>query len=259
MIDAHCHLNNPDMLEQVPAMLERMAAAGVTGAVVAGYDLPSSYRAVELAQRYPQLRAVIGVHPHDSDTIDDALINELRELARAPQVLAIGEIGLDYHYDHSPREVQRTGFRQQLALAAELGLPVVIHEREAIDDALQIMDAEGGWARGGHWHCGSVEPEIGLQIATHMYVGIAGWVTFKKAENIRALAAALPLQRILLETDAPYLAPIPHRGKTNEPAHLPLIAAAVAELHGVTVAEVAEQTGVNTVGAFLRWGVTAGL
>ncbi len=253
MIDAHCHLNNPEMMESTAAMLQRMAAVGVTGAVVAGYDLPSSYRAVELAQRYPQLRAVIGVHPHDSDTIDDALIDELRALARAPQVLAIGEIGLDYHYDHSPREVQRVGFHRQLVLAAELGLPVVIHEREAIDDALQIMDAEGGWARGGHWHCGSVEPEIGLHIAQHMYIGIAGWVTFKKAENIRALATAIPLERMLLETDTPYLAPIPHRGKTNEPSYIPLIAAAVAELHGVTAAEVGTQTAANVGRAFGRF------
>ncbi len=253
MIDAHCHLNNPEMLELVPAMLQRMTAAEVTGAVVAGYDLASSYRAVELARQYPQLRAVVGVHPHDSDIIDDALIDELRMLARAPQVLAIGEIGLDYHYDHSPREVQREGFRRQLALAAELNLPVVIHERAAIDDALMIMDAEGGWARGGHWHCGSVEPEIGLRIAQHMYVGIAGWVTFKKADNIRALAAAIPLERMLLETDSPYLAPIPHRGKSNEPSYIPLIAAAVAELHGVTAEEVGAQTAANVGRAFGRW------
>ena len=133
----------------------------------------------------------------------------LRALAGEPEVVAIGEIGLDYYYDHSPREVQREAFRRQLALAAAVRLPIVIHEREAVDDVLAILDAEDGWVRGGVWHCCSVAAETAVHISHALYLGIAGWITFKKGENIRALARAVPLARLLVETDAPILPPCP--------------------------------------------------
>jgi TatD DNase family protein len=255
MIDAHTHLNDPRLLPHADALVTRMRSAGVSGALVVGYDVPSSAAAVELAQRYPGvLRAAVGLHPHDASALDDATLAALRGLAQQPGVVAWGEIGLDYHYDHSPRDVQREAFRRQLAAAAAVGLPVVIHEREAAPDALAILDEEGWPAAGCEWHCCSVTVDLAVQIARRCYVGIAGWITFPKSENLRDLVRAVPLERILLETDAPYLAPVPHRGKSNEPAYVPLVAEAVAALKGVSPADVERITTANILAAFPRWG-----
>jgi TatD DNase family protein len=254
MIDAHCHLNDTRMLPQADALVARMADAGVTGALVVGFDVPSSHAAVELAASHPGvLYAAIGVHPHDSKDLDADGLDALRALAARPGVVAIGEIGLDYHYDHSPRDVQREACRRQLALAAEVGLPVVLHEREATEDLVDILDAEGGWARGGEWHCCAVEPELGPRIARDFFVGIAGWVTFPKMEGIRALVRAVPLDRLLAETDAPYLAPVPYRGKPNEPAYVRLVARAIAEVKGIPAEDVERCTADNVRRAFPRW------
>ena len=253
MIDAHCHLNDPRLLPQVDELLARISDAGVTGALVVGYDVPSSRQAVELARRHPALRAAVSVHPHESKDLDAAALAELAELAREPEVVAYGEIGLDFHYDHSPRDVQREAFRRQLALTAELNLPIVIHEREAAEEVMAILDAEDGWARGGEWHCCSVTPELAVTIAERLYIGIAGWITFPKAENIRALARVVPLERMLVETDAPYLAPVPYRGKTNEPAYVRITAQALAELKGISYPEVERITDENVMRAFPRW------
>jgi len=254
MIDAHCHLNDPRLVPEIEALLAHMTDAGVGGALVVGCDVDSSRIAVELAARYPRLlRAAVGMHPHDSQYLDDAALNALRELGRRPEVVAFGEIGLDFHYDHSPRAAQCDAFRRQLALARELGLPVIIHEREAADEAMAIMDAEDGWALGGHWHCCSVDAALACDIARHFYIGIAGWITFPKAENIRAIARAVPLERLVIESDAPYISPVPHRGKPNEPAYVSITAQALAQVKEVTRAHVEEITRRNTLAAFPRW------
>ena len=254
MIDSHTHLNDPRLLAHVDELLARMTAAHIGGALLVGYDLPSSRVAVDLAARYPLLlRAAVGVHPHDSKDLDDAALDALRELARQPLVVAIGEIGLDFHYDHSPREAQRQAFRRQLALAAELGLPIIIHEREAVEETMHIMDEQQGWALGGTWHCCSTSPEQALTIARALYLGIAGWITFKQADNIRALARAVPLDRLLLETDAPYITPVPHRGTPNEPAYIHFTAQALADLKEMPLEEVEKITEHNTYQAFPRW------
>ena len=255
MIDAHCHLNDPRLLPQVESLLARMHAAGVTGALVVGYDVPSSRQAVALARQYPELRAAIGVHPHESRLLDDAALVELAALAACPEVVAIGEIGLDYYYDHSPRDIQRAAFQRQLALAADQGLPIVIHEREAAGDVMAILDAEAGWACGGVWHCCSVAPELAVEIARRLFLGIAGWITFPKLADIRTLASMAPLERLLTETDAPYLTPVPHRGHPNEPAYVPLVVAALADARGITPEEVERHTTENIVRAFPRWNV----
>lgn len=256
MIDAHCHLNDPRLLPDVDDLVARMAQHGVQGALVVGYDLPSSRQAVALARQFPHcLRAAVGLHPHDSKELTPAMLADFATLARESEVVAYGEIGLDFHYDHSPRDVQRDAFRRQLALASEVELPVIIHEREAADDVMTMLDAEDGWARGGAWHCCSVSPELAVIIAQRFYVGIAGWVTFPKAENIRALVRAVPLERLLIETDAPYLAPVPFRGKPNEPAHVRLVAQAVAEIKGIAPADVEQETAVNARRAFPRWAM----
>jgi len=255
MIDAHCHLNDPRLLPQVETLLARMQAAGVTGALVVGYDLPSSRQAVELASQFPALRAAIGVHPHESRDLDAVTLEALAELATRPEVVAIGEIGLDYYYDHSPRDIQREAFHRQLALAARCQLPIVIHERESSAEVIAILQAEDGWARGGSWHCCSVTPELAVAIADRLYVGIAGWITFPKMETVRALARVVPLARMLVETDAPYLTPVPHRGHPNEPAYVRLTAETLAHEHGVTLEEVEIQTTNNIARAFPRWEV----
>ncbi|HEY3378043.1 MAG TPA: TatD family hydrolase [Armatimonadota bacterium] len=257
MIDAHTHLNDPRLLPEIDPLLARMLHAGVTGALVVGYDLASSRTAVDLAARYPQyLRAAIGVHPHDSKDVDQETLTALRALAQQPGVVAYGEIGLDFYYDHSPRDVQRDAFGRQLALAVELELPIIIHEREAVDEVMAVLDAEGGWALGGAWHCCSVAPQLAVQIAQSFYVGIAGWITFAKGDNIRALAQAVPLARLLLETDAPYITPVPYRGKPNEPSYVRLTAQALANVKGISLADVEEMTMANTRQAFPRWGDT---
>jgi TatD DNase family protein len=254
LIDAHAHLNDPRLLGDLDAVLARMDAAGVAGVLVVGCDLPSSRQAVELAMRYPaQIRAAIGVHPHESRLLDAGGLAALRDLGARPEVVAVGEIGLDFYYDHSPREVQREAFRQQLALAHELALPIIIHEREAADEVMGILTAEDGWACGGAWHCASVTPALAVEIARSLFVGIAGWITFKNADNIRALAQAVPLERLLVETDAPYITPVPHRGHRNEPAYVRLTAQALAEVQGVPVSRVEECTTQNVRQAFPRW------
>ncbi|MHB9130638.1 MAG: TatD family hydrolase [Armatimonadota bacterium] len=254
LIDSHTHLNDPAFHADMGDVLARMQEAGVSGALVVGYDMPSSRQAVELARLHPNmLRAAVGMHPHDSKDLDTEALAVLGELARLPEVVAYGEIGLDYHYDHSPRDMQREAFRRQLALAAECTLPVIIHEREAAEDVMAIMDEGGGWACGGSWHCCSVEVGLAEVIARSLFIGIAGWITFPKAENIRALARALPLERLLVETDCPYITPVPHRGKRNEPAFVRLTVQALAEVKGITLEDVESVTSENVPRAFPRW------
>jgi len=254
MIDAHTHLNDPRLEPNVEALLARMQEAGVQSALVVGYDVASSERAVSLARQYPDvLRAAVGVHPHESRDFDAAAAAALEELASQPEVVAIGEIGLDFHYDFSPRDAQRDAFRRQLELAARLGLPVVIHEREAVEEVLAILDAAGGWAGGGTWHCCDVTPDLAAGIARWLFIGIAGWITFPKSEGIRSLARAVPVGRLLIETDAPHLAPVPHRGKPNEPAYVRLVAEALAEVKGLPLSDLERATTENVLRAFPRW------
>ena len=255
MIDSHTHLNDPRLEPEIESLLARMREAGVTGAIVVGYDVPSSRKAIELARRYPEpLRASVGMHPHDAKDLDAAALDELERLAREPEVVAYGEIGLDFHYDNSPRDVQREAFGRQLEVAKRLGLPVIIHERSASEEALAIIEAHDARKLGGTWHCCSVEPEFAAGITPDFFVGIAGWISFPKADNIRALARAVPLERLLIETDCPYLTPVPYRGKRNEPAYVRLVAESLAEVKRVSVAEVERVTSENVGRAFPGWG-----
>lgn len=254
MIDSHSHLTDTRLCGEITHLLQRMAEAGVGQVLVVGNDLASSRAALALAREYPRLlRASLGVHPHEATTMSEEILQEFRLLAADPLVVAIGEIGLDYHYDFSPRPLQQTAFRAQITLAKELNLPLIIHEREAVDDIFAILDETAGWQCGGSWHCCSTELPAAQRIAEYFYLGIAGWVTFPKAQNIHTLAREMPLNRLLLETDAPYITPVPFRGKTNEPAYLQYTCAALAELQGTTAEEVAAVTNDNTRRAFPRW------
>lgn len=254
LIDTHCHFNHERLAGDISACLERASAADVREMIVVGFDSASNEQAVALAEQYaPALFAAVGVHPHDSKSWDTATEKRLRTLAENPRVVAIGEIGLDFHYDFSPREDQFAAFRAQMRLARETGLPVIIHCREAYTETLELLAAEQVDEIGGVMHCwaGSVE-EAGRTVDLGMALGFGGTLTFKNAEEIRVAARTVPQEALLVETDAPYLAPMPYRGKRNEPAYTRIVAEKLAELRGLSYAQVAALTTANARRIFHR-------
>jgi TatD DNase family protein len=256
LVDTHCHLDPQYFPSGPDEVLARARAAGVAGFVVIGVgsDLAPARAAVALAKRMTeQAGAAIGVHPHDALTLDDAAYAELARLAAEPEVVAVGEIGLDYHYDHSPRDVQRATFARLVGLARELKKPIVIHTRSAAADTLDILRSEGARDVGGVIHCFSEDRPFAEQALDLGFdVSFSGIVTFKTSLAIQEVARWAPLDRILVETDSPYLAPIPKRGKPNEPAYVVHTAHRVAELRGMPFEALAEATTVNAERAFRR-------
>jgi TatD DNase family protein len=257
LADTHCHLTLPHFDPDLQQVLTRAKEEGVYRILVPGLDLASSRRAVELAQRYPEIYAAVGIHPHNAKDWNHSTKGELRELAQSPKVVAIGEIGLDYYRDLSPREKQRSVFQDQLNLAREMELPVVIHNRNAIDD---LMDCIGPWSTSlpaslrsgsGVLHANSADLENTRKVLeVGFYIGIAGPITYQKAEVLRRVTAELPLKRVLLETDAPYLTPHPKRGKRNEPSYVQLIAQQCATLFEVSVNTISATTSQNATNLF---------
>lgn len=250
LVDSHCHLDDQQFDEDREAAIERARAAGVETlmAIGTGNGPPDLEAGVRLAERYPFMVATVGVHPHDAAKADDATFARLRELAGHPKVKALGEIGLDYHYDFSPRAVQRAVFERQLAIAAEAGLPVVIHTREAWEDTLALLDAH--WQGPGVMHCFTGDEQQARQALDRgFHLAFGGVLTFPKAEEVRQAARITPDDRLLVETDCPYLAPVPKRGKRNEPAFLVETVRRLAEVRGVPAEHIAEQTTRN----FRRW------
>jgi TatD DNase family protein len=256
LVDTHCHLDPKYFPAGPDEVLERARAAGVGGFVVIGVgnDLAPARAAVALARRIPERAgAAVGVHPHDAITLDDAVYAELAALAREPEVVAVGEIGLDFHYDHSPRDVQRATFARLVGLAREVNKPLVIHTRNAPADTLDVLIAEGARDVGGVIHCFSEDrPFAERALDLGFYVSFSGIVTFKTSVAIQEVARWAPADRILVETDSPYLAPIPKRGKPNEPAYVVHTARRVAELRGVALEALAEVTTANAERAFRR-------
>lgn len=249
--DTHCHLNHPDLYAEWHAALFRAQQSGVQRLILIGYDLESSRRAVELAEQSDALYAAVGIHPHDAAQCDTDSLQTLRELAAHPRVVAVGEIGLDFYRNLSPREAQYEAFHAQMQLAQSLSLPVVIHCREAYEEVLSILAQYP--AVQGVLHCFSGTAEQAQQgLELGYYLGIGGVVTFKSAESLRAIVRDMPRDRLLLETDAPYLAPHPYRGKRNEPAYLPLIAQQVAALWDMPLEQLSEITEANTQRLFQR-------
>ena len=247
LIDSHCHIDDARFDVDREAMLTRARAAGVEHFVTIGCDLETSRAAVALAQQHPFIVATVGVHPHEVKRIETTWYDELRSLARNKEVVAYGEIGLDYHYDHSPREVQRQRFREQVQLARELGLPIVIHTREAQEDTITILKEEKAGELGGVFHCFSGDAWLAKDaLDLGFYLSFSGVITFQNATMLRDIVKTVPLDRILVETDSPYLTPTPHRGKRNEPAYVRQVAEKIAELHGIGVQEVEEATTQNT-------------
>ncbi len=256
LIDTHCHLDPQYFPAGPDAVLERARAAGVAGFVVIGVgsDLAPARAAVALAARLPErVGASVGVHPHDATSLDDASYAELSALARDPNVVAVGEIGLDYHYDHSPRDQQRATFERLIALAREVNKPIVVHTREAATDTLDILAASGARDTGGIIHCFSEDLAFAKRaLDLGFYLSFSGIVTFKSATSVHEVAAAAPLDRILVETDSPYLAPVPLRGKPCEPSYVVHTAKRVAELRGIGMDELAAATTANAERAFRR-------
>lgn len=247
LIDTHCHLDMADYAPDLPAVLARAAAAGVCRIVTIGIDLASSRRAVELAASLPALSATVGIHPHHVAEASDGVYDELVRLATdaASLVAGYGEIGLDYAKPYAPPEVQRRHFARQLRLARDLALPVVIHDREAHEDCLTLL-REVALPAGGVMHCFSGDVAFARRVLDlGLFISIPGIVTFKNAVQLHEVVRALPLDRMVLETDGPFLAPVPRRGKRNEPALLPHIARAVAEVRGVAPADIARHTTAN--------------
>jgi len=249
LTDSHCHLDDKQFDADREATIERALAAGVATmlAVGSGDGPPDLEAGVRLAERYLAIYATVGIHPHEARKADPAALKHLAELCVNPKVVALGEIGLDYHYDFSPRETQRAIFAEQLRIARDARLPIVIHTREAWEDTLRLLEEHWtGTTAGGIMHCFSGGPdEARCVLDMGFHVSFAGVVTFPKALDMQRAARVVPLDRILIETDAPYLAPVPHRGKRNEPSFVAHTARKLAELRGESVETVAEAAVAN--------------
>ena len=240
--DSHCHLT----MSNASANLDRARAGGVAGFVVPGTKLDDAARTVDVASQTDDVWAAVGFHPHEAKDCDDAAFAEISRLAESERVVAIGEIGLDYHYMHSARDTQREVFMRHVALAKRLDLPVIVHNRESTDDLLELLtSAEAKGARGIlHSYTEGIEPARKL-LDLGYYISFSGIVTFRNADPLREVARALPHDAVLIETDTPYLAPVPHRGKENEPAYVVAVAELLAKLWSVPVEEVAARTTAN--------------
>jgi TatD DNase family protein len=244
-IDTHAHLEMEAFDSDREEVLKRAAEAGLTAIVTVGTTLTDCEKAVALARRYPPVYAAVGIHPHEVKGIDAETYDALRVLARQDKVVAIGEIGLDFFYNLSPQEVQLRRFAEQLDLAEELDMPVIIHDREAHAETLRILRLRKGRLR-GVLHCFSGDQTMAREcLEVGFYLSVAGPVTYRKADQLREVARNVPLDRLLIETDAPYLAPQPHRGKRNEPAYVVETAGCLAEIRGLPVGELIRLTAAN--------------
>lgn len=248
LVDTHCHLDFDKFDEDREAIVQRAAEYGVTRIIVPALDLQNCEAVLKLTEQYEGVFAAIGIHPNATAVLPDKWLQTIKTYAQQPKVVAIGEIGLDYYWDDSPKAAQHEALRQQLALAAALELPVIIHNREASADVVRLLAESplAGRARPGVLHSFSADWAT-AQAALDMgfYLGFTGPVTFKKAEELRQIVAKVPLERILVETDAPFLTPHPYRGKRNEPGYVRFVAEKIAEIRGMETAVFARQTTAN--------------
>ena len=256
LIDSHCHIDGEQFDTDRDEVVGRAKAAGVAAMLNVGTGDPSSddfRRAVAVAEKYENVYASVGVHPHDAKLYDDRAEAHLIELAQSEKVIAWGEIGLDFYYDHSPRKVQTEVFRRQIRTARKLQFPIIIHSRDANDETVEILSDEcsGDDFPGGVMHCFGGTPEMAeALLKLGFLISFAGNVTFKKSDNLRDVALVVPLERLLIETDCPFLTPVPVRGRRNEPAYVAHTAAFLAELYDVEPGVLAGQTSQNFLGFF---------
>ncbi|MGE7609906.1 TatD family hydrolase [Peribacillus frigoritolerans] len=246
LFDTHVHVNAEQFNEDLEDVIERAKEAGVDNMVVVGFDRPTIIRAMELIETYDFMYAAVGWHPVDAIDMTEDDLQWIEELSNHPKVVAIGEMGLDYHWDKSPKDVQMEVFRKQIRLAKKVRLPIIIHNREATADIVNILKEEEASRVGGIMHCFSGSAETALEcINMNFYISLGGPVTFKNAKKPKEVAAAVPLDRLLIETDCPYLAPHPYRGKRNEPSYVKLVAEQIAEIKQLTIEEVSQATTEN--------------
>jgi TatD DNase family protein len=247
LVDSHCHLDFPDFSSELDVILSRARASGISRVVTISTRVKKHAQILAIAESYPDVFCSVGTHPHHAANEPDVDTKLLVGIARHPKVVAIGEAGLDYYYDNSPRDAQAASFRQHIAAARETSLPLVIHSRDCDDDMTKILrDENGKGAFPAVLHCFTGSRALAFAaIELGHYVSFTGILTFKRSDDLRAIAAALPADRILVETDAPYLAPLPYRGKRNEPAYVVETAKVLAEARGVSADEIAYQTTEN--------------
>ncbi len=247
MIDSHCHLEDERFAGEVPQVLERMRAAGVNRCILAGSDAATSERIVALTEQYPNVYGVVGLHPHEAATFTPETLSRMDRWLQKPRIIGVGEIGLDYYYDHSPRDIQREALAAQLVYAYQKAVPAVFHVRDAHGDFTDILRAHKNSLPQGVMHCftGSLE-SAKVYLALGLYISFSGSVTFKNAHNLQDVARYVPLDKLLIETDSPYLAPVPMRGKRNEPAFVRFVAEKVADLKGIPADELIAHTIANT-------------
>jgi TatD DNase family protein len=250
-VDSHAHIDGTEFDDDRDEVVERAREAGVGTILNIGTGDPHSgtlERAVEVAEKYEGVYAAVGVHPHDAKLFDERAAQRIQKLIRdSARVIALGEIGLDFHYDHSPRDVQREVFIKQLRMASEESVPVIIHSRSADDETVEILrDEWNGKQNGGIMHCFGGTTQMALNVLElGFYISFAGNVTFKKADNLREAALAVPLDRLLIETDCPFLTPVPFRGRRNEPARVVEVAHCLAKLHEIEMEEMGRITTEN--------------
>ncbi len=245
-IDTHVHLNADQYEEDLQEVIDRALEAKVERMVVIGFDRKTIERTMQLIEQYDFVYGVIGWHPVDAIDCTQQDLEWIEELASHPKIVGIGEIGLDYYWDKSPKDVQQALFRKQIQLAQKINLPIIIHNRDATGDVVQILREENAASVGGVMHCFSGSVETAHEcIAMNFMISLGGPVTFKNARLPKEVATEIPLEHLMIETDAPYLAPHPHRGKRNEPAFVPLVAEEIARLKGLTIEEIAQATTAN--------------
>jgi TatD DNase family protein len=254
LIDSHAHIQGKEYSGETEAVLQRASEAGVKQIIVVGGtgDMASNAAAVALADSWASLYATVGMHPHDAKEVGEEEVQELKKLVAHPKVIAIGETGLDYYYNHSPREVQRRVFARFIRLAGETGLPLVVHERNSAQEVAELLREEGRGKVQGVIHCFTGDYDAArAYLDLGFYLSFTGIITFKNAEPLRNVVRKVPLDHMLVETDSPYLTPVPHRGKRNEPAYVQFVAATIASVKSLTIEEVARAT-TNNVRALFR-------
>lgn len=250
-IDTHAHLFYPNFNGEVEQVIERANNAGVKYIIVPGTDLATSKKAIDLSEEFESVYAAVGVHPHDTKEWKDSFIETMEEFSKHPKVVAIGEIGLDYYYDFSPKEIQLKAFKAQLELAVKIDLPVIIHNRESNNDIMRIIREFKGTNLRAQFHCfaGNADDAKELLSMGH-YISFPGNITFKKADSLREILRTINIERLLLETDSPFMTPVPYRGQRNEPSNVLLVAEKIAEVHDISLEDVARNTNYNTYKLF---------
>jgi TatD DNase family protein len=246
LFDTHVHLNAEQYEDDLQEVINRALEKGVQNMVVVGFDEPTIKKAIQIAETYDFIYASVGWHPVDAIDMTDEHLAWIEKLAQHPKVVALGEMGLDYHWDKSPKEVQKDVFRRQIRLARKVNLPIIIHNRDATEDVVTILKEERVEEVGGIMHCFTGSIEVAKKcMEMNMYISFGGPVTFKNAKKPKEVATELPLDKLLIETDCPYLTPHPFRGKRNEPGYVSYVAEQIAELKGITYEELADITTAN--------------